>query len=230
MTRKLADKLEEGGLNINYDKTEYMVVGGTGEDLHINDKIIRRVEHFKYLGSVIDQSGTSEKDIRNRINQASKAIKSLNGFLWSRDLTRKTKLNIVKTIVESILTYGGESWTVSEKLRKKLLATEMDGLRRGMRVSRMQHIRNEYIRQEMDAEETVVDRLEAKTLKWYGHVRRMTEERLPVNVLNWIDPGRRKRGRARLTWMEGVNKAMLRRGLDVGQWQDRTSWRIGTGT
>lgn len=137
-------------------------------------------------------------------------------------------MNIIRTIVESILTYGGESWTINEKMRRKILATEMDSLRRSMRISRIQHIRNDYVRMEMDAEETVIDRLEARTLKWYGHVKRM-EERWPNNVINWTTPGRRKRGRARLTWIDGVDKAMQRRGLEEGQWMDRTFWRNATG-
>ena len=85
-------------------------------------------------------------------------------------------------------------------MQKIVLATEIDGLRRSMRISRLQHVRNTYIRQEMEAEETVIDRTEKGSLQWYGHIQRMSEE-----TLTWMVPGRRKRGRARRTWYEGMN-------------------------
>jgi hypothetical protein len=41
-------------------------------------------------------------------------------------------------------------------------------------------------------------------LQWYGHVKRMQEQRLPKLITEWIAGERRKRGRPRKTWMEGV--------------------------
>lgn len=47
---------------MNFMKTEYMVVGGKGEDLVVNGVTIKNVSQFKYSGSIIDSSGTCEKD------------------------------------------------------------------------------------------------------------------------------------------------------------------------
>ncbi|PSN53291.1 hypothetical protein C0J52_04666 [Blattella germanica] len=80
----------------------------------------------------------------------------------------------------------------------------------------------------MEAEETVVDRIEKGSLQWYGHVQRMSEERWPKCTLNWMVPGRRKRGRARRTWYEGIHAAMMKRGMEEGQWEDRNLWKAGT--
>lgn len=228
MIRKLVDAFAVGGLKINAIKTEYMVIGGTSEDLHINDMTIKCVEEFKYLGSIIDKSGNCERDIINRVNSARKAIRSLNSVLWNGNLNRSTKQRILRAIIESILTYGSECWTMNERMKKRVLATEMDGLRRSMRISRLQHVRNTYIRQEMEAEETVIDRIEKGSLQWYGHVQRMSEERWPKCTLNWMVPGRRKRGRARRTWYEGIHAAMMKRGMEEGQWEDRNLWKAGT--
>jgi len=41
-------------------------------------------------------------------------------------------------------------------------------------------------------------------LQWYGHVQRMEQGRLPKEVMKSSPPGRRKRGRTRLTWAEGI--------------------------
>ncbi|PSN45908.1 hypothetical protein C0J52_24210 [Blattella germanica] len=93
----------------------------------------------------------------------------------------------------------------------------MDGLRRSMRISRLQQVRNTYIRQEKEAEEIVIDRIDKGSLQWYGHIQRMSEERWPKCTLNWMVSDRRKRGKAKSTWYEGIHAAMMKRGMEEGQ-------------
>jgi hypothetical protein len=65
------------------------------------------------------------------------------------------------------------------------------------------------------------DIIEKKRLQWYGHVKRMPEERIPKLIMEWIPQERRKRGCPRKTWMEGVQAAMTRRNLEQDQWRNR---------
>jgi hypothetical protein len=62
-------------------------------------------------------------------------------------------------------------------------------------------------------------------LKWYGHVERMEEGRLPKQVMKWSPPGRRKWGRPKLTWMEGIRGLMGEKGLVEEDWNDRDDCR-----
>jgi hypothetical protein len=55
------------------------------------------------------------------------------------------------------------------------------------------------------------DIIERKRRQRYGHVKRMPEERKPKLIMEWIPRERRKRGRPRKTWMEGVPAAMTTR-------------------
>jgi uncharacterized protein (DUF2235 family) len=64
----------------------------------------------------------------------------------------------------------------------------------------------------------IIDSIETKRLQWYGHVKRMQEERLPKLIMEWIQGERRKRGRPRKTWMQGVRAAMKTRHLEANQW------------
>jgi hypothetical protein len=82
----------------------------------------------------------------------------------------------------------------------KILSTEMDVLRRSARKSRMKRIKNEHISEIMGVRGTP-DIIEKKRLQWYGHVKRMPEERIPKLIMEWIPLERRKRGRPRKTWM-----------------------------
>jgi hypothetical protein len=63
---------------------------------------------------------------------------------------------------------------------------------------------NEEIRRTTQAEETVLDRIEARKLRWFGHVMRMPEERWPAIIHSWIPPGGRKRGRPRRSWRDVI--------------------------
>ena len=84
----------------------------------------------------------------------------------------------------------------------------LDVLRRSARKSRMERIKNEHIKEIMGVKGKpgIIDIIEKKRLQWYGHVKRMPEERIPKLTTEWVPLERRKRGRPRKTWMEGVHK------------------------
>jgi hypothetical protein len=44
-------------------------------------------------------------------------------------------------------------------------------------------------------------------------------------VLKWRPPGRSKRGRPKLTWVEGIRGLMGGKGLMKKDWNDRSKWR-----
>jgi len=107
----------------------------------------------------------------------------------------------------------------------------MDVLRRLARKSRVERIKNEYIREIMGVKgkPDIIDIIEQKRLQWYGHVRRMPEERILKSIMDWIPREGRKRGRPRKTWMEGVQAAMTTRNLESDQRRNREEWRLVSG-
>jgi len=74
-----------------------------------------------------------------------------------------------------------------------------------------------------------IDITEQTRLQWYGHVKRMPEERTAKLIMDWLPRERRKRGRPRKTWMEGVQAAMTIRNLEPDQWRIREEWRLVSG-
>jgi hypothetical protein len=52
---------------------------------------------------------------------------------------------------------------------------------------------------------------------------------IPKLIMEWIPEERRKRGRSRKTWMEGVQEAMTTRNLEQDQWRNREKWRLVSG-
>ena len=72
----------------------------------------------------------------------------------------------------------------------------------------------------------IIDIIELKTLQWYGHVKGMPEQRLLKLIMEWIPIERKKKGRPKKTWMEGVQEAMIVRGLEADQRMDREELRL----
>jgi hypothetical protein len=105
----------------------------------------------------------------------------------------------------------------------------MDVLRRSARKSRLERINNKHIKKIMGVKKKpdIIDIIERKRLQWHGDVKRMQEEGLPKLIMEWME--RRKRGRPRKTWMEGVRAAMKTRHLEVNQWLNRKEWCLGSG-
>lgn len=230
--RKLKEEYERWGLTINIKKTKYLCIGEEIEPLQLdNGEIIEPSTECIYLGTKIDQFGKSNTEIEHRISETKKAINALNSLWWNKHITRNRKLQIYKTVIQSILTYGAEVWQISTREQNKILATEMDVLRRSAGKSRKERVKNRQIKEIMKVEEEpdIIDVIEKKRLQWYGHVKRMTEERLPRQIMEWIPTERRKRGRPAKTWIEGVQTAMTSRNLTPEQWMDREDWRLVSG-
>jgi hypothetical protein len=81
----------------------------------------------------------------------------------------------------------------------------------------------------MDAPDTVLDETTRTQLTWYGHFERMDPTRLPKIVINWKPAGRKKRGRPRRTWKDGIYTAISERDLRMGGWKNRRQWNMEVG-
>jgi hypothetical protein len=75
----------------------------------------------------------------------------------------------------------------------------------------------------------IIDVKEKKRLQWYGHVKRMPEERIQKLIMEWVPEKRRKRGRPIKIWMEGAQAAMTRN-LVPDQWRNREEWSLVCGS
>lgn len=197
MARKLQEEYEIWGLEMNTKKTEYLPVGtqNATKIMLENNQEVEVVSEYTYLGVKFDSSGSDNREIRHRINQAKKIIGCLNSIFWNTFIGKKRKYSIYNTMIKSNLLYGAETWRITEENKRRLETVEMDVLRRSLGVSRLQKIRNEEIRRLMGVDGTLYEDIEAKQLIWYGHLQRMDEQRLPKKVFEWIPAQRRKRGR-----------------------------------
>ena len=73
------------------------------------------MQEFVYLGGTICSDATCDKDISRRIGIASGVARSLEKTWKAKDITKETKVLIYRTLVQSILLYNAETWTLKEE-------------------------------------------------------------------------------------------------------------------
>lgn len=78
----------------------------------------------------------------------------------------------------------------------------------------------------MMVRQTIVNDINRKPLIWYDHVQRMDKERLPKRILKWPS-AKKRRGKPRRSWREGVEKEMGLPELTDDLWTYRYQWRLG---
>ena len=85
-------------------------------------------------------------------------------------------------MAKSVACYECEVWLLKGEEQRKLLALEMDYLRRSANVSRLQIIPITTIRSKIQAEQSILDRTHRRQLKWYEHRLRMEDSRWPKKI------------------------------------------------
>ena len=86
---------------------------------------------------------------------------------------------------------------------------------------KLEKIRNNVIRENMNIKNSVLDYIRHKQLYWYDYVQRMDQERLPRRNLEWCPPGRRRKN----SWMQEVTTGMREREIGDLEWVDSKGWR-----
>jgi hypothetical protein len=130
-----------------------------------------------------------------------------------------------QALVQSILLYGVETRTLNTQQANKLLATVKKFWRRSAKTSRKEKVRNGTIRAIMEVGKNTLEVNEEKRLRWFGHVKRMPGNRLPLKILEWEPEGTQRRGRPKDRWIDGVRWSMTNHGLTEEDNRDGHRWQ-----
>ena len=205
---RFAAECEAAGMKISSSKSEAMVLDRkkVACPLQVGGVSLPQVEEFKYLGVLFTSEGRMEREIDRRIGAASAVMQSLyRTVVVKKELSRKAKLSIYRSIYVPTLTCGHEIWVMTERTRSRIQAVEMSFLRRVAGRSLRDRVRSSVTREELRVEPLLLH-VERNQLRWLGHLFRMPPGRLPVEVFRARPTGRRPRGRPRTRWRDYVSR------------------------
>jgi hypothetical protein len=77
----------------------------------------------------------------------------------------------------------------------------------------------------MEVGKNILEVIEEKRLRWFGHVKRMPGNRLPRKILEWERDGTLRKGRRKEKWIDRVRRSMTNHGLTEEDTIDRDGQR-----
>jgi len=196
----------------------------------INGVTYEGVAQFIYLGTLISNDNSVQKDIQRRILASNRTNFAAISLFRNRLLSRATKIRLYKTLIRPIVTYGAETWTMTKKEEQALLTFERKIFRRmyGPKYEDGEwKSRTNRELEELSKGENMVKWIKGQRISWLGHLERMEEDRMPKKIFTQELEGTRRRGKPSKGWREEVGRDL--QVLGVRKWRelviDREKWR-----
>lgn len=226
----------EMGLKVNEEKTKYMIAPTNSrfmaqhQSVTIGQNQYETADGFTYLGCRINSENDIVDEVQSRIASGNKAFYGLRKMFFSKTLSKKLKVRLYQTLVRPIVTYGSETWYMTQANERRLEGFEKKILRlifgptkeRGRWRRRYDHELYQ-----MYGEPNIVRFIKIGRLRWFGHVVRMDGDRIPSKMLDSKPGGSRSVGRPRGRWKDEVEADL--RALGVSGWRtlavNRSRWR-----
>ena len=219
--------LERRGMKVNRRKTEYMCVNERQDKgtVKMQGEEVAKVEDFKYLGSTVQSNGECGREVKKRVQAGWNGWRRMSGVICDRRVSARVKGKVYRVAVRPAMLYGLETVALTKRQEAEMEVAELKMLRFSLGVTRMDKIRNEYIRGTAQVGRFGEKTREAR-LRWYGHVLRKDDGYIGRRMLKMELPGKRKRGRPKRRFMDVVKEDMAEVEVKEEDADDRSNWRL----
>ena len=151
--------------------------------------------------------GDCSHEIKRRLLLGRKVMTNLDSVLKSRDITLPKRVHLVKAMVFPVVMYGCESWTVKKAEHWRIDAFELWCWRKLLRVPWTARRSNQSILKEISPGCSLEGMMLKLKLQYFGHLMQRVDSLEKTLMLRGIG-GRRRRGRQRMRWLDGISDSM----------------------
>ena len=203
---KVKEESEKAGLKLNIQKIKIMASGPI-TSWQIDGETVETVRDFILGAFKITADGDCSHEVKRHLLIGRKAMTNLDSILKSEDITLPTKVRLVKAMVFPVVMYGCESWTTKKAECRRIDASELWHWRRLLRVPWTARRSSQSILKEIRPEYSLEGPMLKLKLQYFGHLMQRTDSLEKTLMLGKIE-GRRRRGRQRRRWLDGITDAM----------------------
>ena len=175
------------------------------------------VSDFILGGSKITADGDCSHEIKRHLLLGKKVMTNLDSILKSRDITLPTKVRLIKAMVFPVVMYGCECWTRKKAEHGRIDVFELWCWRRLLRVPWTARRSNQYILKEISPGRSLEGLMLKLKLQYFGYLMWTADSFEKTLMLGKIE-GRRRRGRQRMRWLDGITDFMDMSLSKLGSW------------
>ena len=173
----------------------------------IDGETVETVSDFIWGSSKITADGDCSHEIKRRLLHGRKLMTNLDSIFKSRDITLLIMVHLVKAMVFPVVMYGCESWAVKKAEHRRTDAFELWCWRRLLRVPWTARRSNQSIQKEISPGCSLEGMMLKLKLQYFGHLMWRVDSLEKILMLGGTG-GRRKRGRQRMRWLNGITNSM----------------------
>ncbi|CAH2097703.1 unnamed protein product [Euphydryas editha] len=223
MIQTLADRSREVGLELNSSKTK-LLTNSIPVNIIINGQKLEYVKEYVYLGQIISFNDQMSKELDKRIATGWKKYWTMKEIMKSKELGIRIKQKTFDTCILPCITYGCETWALTQSHRDKLTRCQRAMERSMLGLKLKDKVRSTDIRRKTKLTD-ILSRIDQLKWRWTGHMLRCTMDKWSKQVTVWYPrDGNRSRGRKVRRWEDELKMTLgplwMRVARDREQWKE----------
>ena len=133
-------------MKVDRRKTEYMCVNERQDNCTVRMQEVVKVDNFKYMDLTAQNNAECGREVKKRVHAGWNGWRRMSGVICDRRVPARVKGKVYMVAARPAILYGLETVALAKRQEADMEVAELKMLRFSLRVTRMDKIRNEYIR------------------------------------------------------------------------------------